>query len=129
MIKVNELRYKNYFMHNGLIVQISGFRTYSADTPLVRFENMGGEYGIKSLTPIQLTEEILLKCWFIHKNVYTCLVDGYKEYYISINGLIFYSDGTNNFKTAECNGIIIYSLHQLQNIYFALTGEELTVKL
>ena len=123
MIKANELRYKNYFMHNGLIVQISGFRTYSADTPLVRFENMGGEYGIKSLTPIQLTEEILFKCGFtrfgksfrlntfeyctLSKNL---VIHGHGGYY---TGLIFK----------------IQYVHQLQNLYFALTGEELTVKL
>ena len=122
MIKANELRHKNYFMHNGLIVQISGFRTYSTDTPLVRFEMMGGEYDIKSLVPIPLTEEILFKCGFTRFGK-SFRLNTFEYCPISKNLVIH---GHGGYYT----GLIlkIQYFHKLQNLYFELTGEELTIK-
>lgn len=81
--------------------------------------------------PIELTEEILLKCGF----------------YLPKNSLVYRFDLNNEEnKTTlqvwkECNcfsicrlGMSAFSvelnyLHQLQNLYFALTGEELEINL
>ena len=133
MIKTNELKHNGYFNHNGLIVQISGFRTYSTDKPLVRFENTGGEYGIDTLQPIPLTEEWLLKAGFTS--------DDYKKGYIGIdvhneNGMstdfvLSYPGRMGEWQKYfvwEFNNYMfnkIEFVHELQNFYTAMTGYEL----
>lgn len=121
MIKTNELKHNGYFNHNGLIVQISGFRTYSTDKPLVRFENTGGEYGIDTLQPIPLTEEWLLKAGFkaigIDGNRWILKYKINNPFTIESYNYIFYSP--------ICTWIEFKYVHELQNLYFALTGEEL----
>lgn len=66
--------------------------------------------------PIPLTEEWLLKFdW-----------NGYKQFcinsYFSIDtkGCLWYC--------GDFTGIVLEYIHQLQNLYFSLTGEELTIK-
>lgn len=101
---------------------------------------------IHSVKPVPLTEDLLLKCGFEAID-YGDKYDpddefaGYFEYHLNIG--IFYrnlickpSGGWycyvqdvdmiegNNIKTKN-----IYYLHELQNLYFALTGKELEVKL
>lgn len=76
------------------------------------------------LAPIPLTEEILLKCGFIDY--------GYLELIVSE----FLSIIWLGYLSIELEGVIhavndrnkIY-LHQLQNLYFALIGEELEINL
>ena len=77
--------------------------------------------------PIKLTEEILLKCGFYKT--------GITELYLltdTINISWIEEDPT----VIEINSANIYSyivncefLHQLQNLYFALTGQELEINL
>ena len=80
--------------------------------------------------PISLTEEWLLKFGFIrHHNDYS-------------NGIIYIKNVPNNteFEWGVYpnelgsgiqieNRILLHYVHQLQNLYFALTGEELTLNL
>lgn len=84
----------------------------------------GGEleviYSFNDLEPIPLTEEILEKCGFEK--------DEPKGWYRK--GFMDLFDG-NPFHYASGNNLcpdILY-LHQLQNLYFALTGEELNINL
>jgi hypothetical protein len=81
--------------------------------------------------PIQLTDEILLKCGFKKGD----------EYYLSPSD--YSTEGFVDmmcFNLKECEFIIdmsqysgysvsIKHLHQLQNLYFALTGKELQITL
>ena len=85
--------------------------------------------GAFDYTPIQFTEERLLKCGFELQNQYTYVVDGFKVYTIDINGLTFYCDESNNFETVECNNIKFKYIHQFQNIYFDLTEIEAEIDL
>ena len=89
------------------------------------------EFGWNEVKPIPINKEWLLKLGFEgneHNKNYnlkdTIYVDlGNKEApfcYIEVEGL----DSINDFSVTH----IIY-VHQLQNLYFALTGEELNVKL
>ena len=78
----------------------------------------GGQVSLP-FEPIPLTEEILLKCGFEYDGDGIYGVDNvYYDFYFSKTGVVV--RGLNNK---------IYHLHQLQNLYFALTGEELTIKL
>jgi len=66
--------------------------------------------------PIPLTEEWLLKFGFYKSNV-TARIDLYPE----DDGVYFY------FNIDPAKRVKIEYVHQLQNLFFALTGEELTI--
>jgi hypothetical protein len=78
----------------------------------------GAHYGL--VNPIPLTEEWLLNFGFIKNSTSWTNWEkptAVKEVRVSIhNKYLFY------------NGRMIKFIHQLQNLYFALTGEELTTK-
>jgi len=104
-MKSNELRIGNYYDNNGRIMTI---------TPSVIQDVFESERVWCKQIP--LTEEWLLKFGF---NGW----DLYKYTLIRTNG---------NFFVEGCNEPIaknIYFVHQLQNLYFALTNEELKINL
>lgn len=113
-MKIQELRIGNWFIdYSGKPSQwsLEHFELLTLEKNRPDIDEM-----IKS--PIQLTEEILLKCGFQPKYF------GIKTYYSPLMELDhdFYLMGVDY-------GVKIKHLHQLQNLYFALTGEELEVKL
>jgi len=79
----------------------------------------------EAISPIPLTEEILLKCGF-DENMVLSTIEGEIRYY---------GDGDINIGGEDsCTLGMVYIakckyLHQLQNLYFALTGKELEVEL
>lgn len=75
----------------------------------------GASYDV--LEGIPLTEEILLKCdWGNYKPNF---FNSYFE--IDTKGCVWYC--------SDFTGIVIKFIHQLQNLYFSLTGKELSIKL
>jgi len=134
MLKANELRVGNIVstvkLNNGIV------RGITDEKIMVKFKDSTISSNIDFFYPIPLTEEILLKCGFDEKS--TCLskmlntADTYleirernNEYYVSIYQFTESSYDDNN--TVFLNKI--NHIHQLQNLYFALTNEELTIKL
>ena len=88
-------------------------------TTLVNFD----KYPKTSYHPIPLTEEWLDKFGFIHNGMWW---DSSQEYFELDTFKDSYVMGINS---CEYNhGIEIKHVHQLQNLYFALTGEELKIK-
>lgn len=89
-------------------------------------------FHISNLTPIPLTPEILEKCGFV-KGLDTF---GLKNWFINYLGFALSNapDDVENPNDWYLKQDIdkpqyitfVKSLHQLQNLYFALTGEELT---
>ncbi len=77
---------------------------------------------IERFDPIPLTEEWLLKFGF----EYTRILCGFNQYRNKILELSITPNGYEIFFTYKW--INIKYVHQLQNLYFALTGEELTIK-
>lgn len=74
-----------------------------------------------SYEPIELTPEILIDCGF---------EKGLDHFWYSPNieiGVLFHDSGLT--VTTQSVSRPVTHLHQLQNLYFALTGEELTVNL
>lgn len=85
----------------------------------------------EDLQPIPLTEDILLKCGF---SIITENSAG-KRYAYVVNGIYSSDLSFTYWTTTKEKGkffrgdLQLKSLHQLQNLYFALTGEELTINL
>jgi len=74
------------------------------------------------LEPIQLTEELLLKCGFELNN--GCFIFNNGCFELRYDNGSFYFIIENQHLYLEIN-----SLHQLQNIFFALTNKELKINL
>jgi hypothetical protein len=107
-MKANELRIGNLVEYGNDIEQITIHHLFGV---------MHGD----DVKPIPLTEEWLFKFWFryndglfIKENLVVFIYDGYCK--VVFGSLTF------------VDGVKIKHVHQLQNLYFALTGEELTLK-
>ena len=112
-ILASELRIGNWYNHNGRYEQVT------PNTILEVWESPR-----KWVQPIPLTPEILEKCGFV--------IDYQGDYMISFNGRVYYYGNGFIMKDfsikTKLNQFPIQYLHQLQNLYFALTGEELNFK-
>lgn len=79
--------------------------------------------------PIPLTEEILLKCGFEKDDIRD---QDYYEWYqkeFPIIGVLCQSSDKTYLFDENTDTLRIYYLHQLQNLTFALTGQELSINL
>jgi len=122
MINANELRIGNYLRIHGdpAPIQIGWFYLIAKGEELPPHE------------PIPLTPEILERAGFsidIYKgedhDVYT-----YSDEKITFDSNSHYGyQLLDNEQTPLVDGYYFKYLHQLQNIYFALTGEELAIEL
>lgn len=154
MINAKELRISNIvFDENKNIAVINGFRPYGTST---RCDEEEGCYllfdiifqdgtssknwtaDIVEMSHIPLTEEWLLKFGFEKEPMaYSRNIDlfgGGKK--LSFSGDYLYLVDSEKKNTTPTDIITIWNkdvikqfyVHQLQNLYFALTGEELTIK-
>ena len=105
-MKTNELMLGNYYLSFG--VDLKQVETLHKDKILIDFQ------------PIQLTEKWLLKFGF---------KKDWNGYFL---GMLSFSKTKHNEFMICVNDLPIQKIckyvHQLQNLYFALTGEELTFK-
>jgi len=121
-MKASELRIGNYVSQNG--EEIHGIVSLT----IHRFQ-----MGQIKLEPISLTEEWLLKFGFVNidkgNNNFITYTDSEHNYYLQID--VRKKDGKylildNSFDDLRAFSMIdIEYVHQLQNIYYCLTGEEL----
>jgi len=124
-LKSSELRIGNFIENTDS--QMASYMVVNAD---VIKQNEHSMYA--SLEPIPLTKEWLLKFGFKHQ--YKTIEDqDFFEIIIDCNFKLYVS--LNKMKVSICKKYVgnVYSkkidyVHQLQNLYFALTGEELTLK-
>lgn len=87
-----------------------------------------------SLSPIDLTPDVLRKCGFEDKNalkelLLSCPTGGVLTYqcYEGVHGVVYERDWEDDL--IEPHDLFITSLHRLQNFYYAVTGEELNFQL
>ena len=133
MINVKELRLGNYLLQK-LAGRISPVRCAFHHFELVSKE------GTKDLYPVLLNADILVKCGFEENLDYPLLPDARQFILVvpvigssrnEIHGFI--KNNKECFGRAIVNGLPasnnFYHLHQLQNIFFALTAQELPVTL
>jgi hypothetical protein len=125
----NKLRIGNYYLAFG--VDLKQVETLTKDKILIDF------------TPIPLTEEWLLKLGLFKITKKEDLWGNdeigvydfkgkirWSDFFITSNTLkdftLYVATIDDGMESAECLNNIIY-VHQLQNLWFALTGEELTI--
>ena len=129
-MKASELRIGNKAFYKEKVVEIasvSGIK-YSfgnQDITISTSDNSLLSVDILQLQPIHLTPELLEKCGLVYDGEYFTIKNSYLE-------LKPIEDGkfqlTINSAEYEAKSIVEY-LHQLQNLYFALTGRELEIDL
>lgn len=131
-INANELRLGNwmiYTMENGKWQYIECNLYHLAD--LVDNKEIGGCHPKESYSPVPITEQVLIDCGF-SKGKY-----GEQEQWLSKenerhNPYTKFSIGLINSPIygflfqIDITTVALQSLHKLQNLYFVLTGTELT---
>lgn len=119
-MKANELRIGNYVLVKYSTRPVEIKELTESD---VKLKNGFAEYS--QLTPIPLTEEWLVRCGFEYSHRI-----GSRSFYSIRNLYIEICQDTCAVYYTDKGELICYlkNAHQLQNLYFALTGEELTIK-
>lgn len=133
MIKTNELRVGNRLWPSRVIdpenIPLLGYKicaghiAYSDQQlnldwePIPLTEERLESMGISTMKDMPAKLTIAQRSFNLYKNLMRDASGRYKGYSLCMK--------TENGSTAH---IFIYYVHQLQNIYFALTGEELTIK-
>lgn len=139
-MNANELRIGNYYQDR--FGNCHKIETLSKSIFVDEYYDRGTPIG--AMIPIPLTEEILLKAGF-EKNDYTRFPT-FKLNRIEITNVEFFDEDKDgkefSFKQWRISGLYstdlfyfksyspnIESVHQLQNLFFALTGEEIKIEL
>lgn len=137
-IKSSELRIGNYILFREFYLEVMEKVVEITEERInIMFDDKQISILHKDVNPIHLTEEILFKCGFSKKyeQYYLIIHMGVAGHPIMIEFEIIGKDifgslwigAWDDYTKAIC--LDIEHLHQLQNLYFALTGEELDVKL
>ena len=134
-MNANELRLGNLMHYYGNDVTVMSISKESADfgyfTDSIGFTR---HYDVDFPKPIPLTEEWLEKFNFSRLDNEYWFNRDYPSYDLNLTGsfrrhyMDFDNDDSESFEIEDKNINIKY-VHQLQNLYFALTGEELTIKI
>jgi hypothetical protein len=129
-MKPNELRIGNLVYHNGSVIEVENVIDFCIN---MIFNNYSGsredQIDIEEIEPIPLNEEWLLKFGAINMSGWTGLKfdfevwDEKAEYTFELmDGILTLYHFDNRLKKIETPYV-----HQLQNLYFAMTGEELKI--
>jgi hypothetical protein len=133
MINENELRLGNF------ILQKVNTRIIPVKCTYQHFELIKNG-NAKDIFPLVLKVEILEKCGFVENKDYPLLPDA-REFVLALPVIgnnkneirAYIKNNKECFSRATLNNLPVsnnfYHLHQLQNVYFALTSEELKVSL
>ncbi len=128
MIDIRELRVGNYVHFNNELREVERLILIKVDN--LSFQHISLDYRnrvksyiqAKSATPIELSEK-----WLIAFK----LSQDFDRFYFKAHGndySVRISKTGGRLYGCGNNAIPIYHVHQLQNIYFDFTGEELTIK-
>lgn len=107
------------FMHNNYV--------YDIDGSLTRVSGDDTYFETNNYKPVELTEEWLLKFGFNYSfdKIFSILINDYSalEYDLNNKSIEIISKGFRSYLYRKCEYV-----HELQNLYFALTGSELEIK-
>jgi len=124
-MRINELRIGNYVLFgstNCKVIEIQEDCFYAENSSQEILKNTWAK-----LKPIPLTEDWLLNFGFVKSdNQYNRFEKGaIGVVLLENNHCVDIYDSYNEFHTSL---VLINYIHQLQNLYFSLTNEELTLK-
>lgn len=130
-MKNTELRIGNYFLYDNRIQVVNGVIDINGGYR-IDFKTEHKRKLVKYCHPIPLTEEWLLKFGFYTDNESWYYSLDFDKNQDTFKICPLYSNGipSGMFSVLNCMACVkkIQFVHQLQNLYFALTGEELTLK-
>lgn len=129
-IKASNLRTGNIiFVEKYGIVEVLGIEQHSTDGDILYVWREGMQYKhrvrIGDTTPIPLTTEILEKAGFI-KGYFTT---GDQNIFCDPEQGVILLQGNDSSTYDQSFNCVCKYLHELQNLIFALTGEELNIQL
>lgn len=116
MIQANELMLDNWVLESGIPTRIIAIDKTQCYTWQLRWT------ATANLQPIPLTPEIMLQCGFVKNNKQFIRVYNEQGNIITINDIL-------GVLTLSSYDVELSSLHQLQNLYFSLTGTPLIIDL
>ena len=123
-LQAKDLRIGNWIFKDKHF-QINGVNIGRAYNYII--DNDRDEYEIENIKPIPLTEEWLLKFGF-ERDVSDLIIEINNHSELSFDEDLDCYLSIDNGHEWNSTDINIKYVHQLQNLYFALTGEELTIK-
>lgn len=131
MIKANELRIGNW-VNVHFDNQVNAEKIQGVSNTEVLLYNIDGTWSFDEFSGISITPELLENCGFTNtyphheRNCFGDLISKYKLHGVSV----FFVEGRKlevSYASRELRHIEF--VHQLQNLYYALTSTELTVTL
>jgi hypothetical protein len=128
-METKELRIGNLFFIPGLNRYVKVSAIFKTHFRCEDYDGISFEESIRTnYNPIPLTPEILVKAGFENKSSTTDYIFEYGNFIIGgtrkrLFPSVWGEDGLQDY------GDLIEYVHQLQNLYFALTGKELTFDL
>lgn len=123
MIDLKDVKIGNWVQSNGKQMTISGIDRFSF-TAL----HDGKFYAMEDIDPIPITEEILLAMGFEWDDIRTHIDKTEKGLYKEFMMMLKTSDGKRWYAAPfgyPIQSARTYYVHQLQNLYFSISGEEL----
>lgn len=124
MIQANELRIGSWVLTKNLYAKVEGI--VDSENISIAIDGYNSlNLSINQIKPIKLTEDNIISCGFRHIGLYDNVYHS-DNFRIYLNkklkiGLLKLDHDSDQLE------IEIRSVHQLQNVYFILTGEELEV--
>ena len=148
MVNSIELKVGNFVLHGDIVVKVKNILDYginceiSEDVKITAFSRIP----FNELNPIKLNDEILLKTGFDYGHNGELILSLWKKNLskkLPIKNLCYFkgymylvNDSLNNSDEEQKTIIIwlsinsqLFTLHNLQNLYYSLTGEELKVSI
>ena len=132
MITINEIRIGNLISTDGAFCEVRAF-DYNEITVKFIDEPEIAKNGSKLYDPIPLTPQWLIMLGFVHEEQSAPSIAIWDEYYHNKhNEFVIQLGGTYEFDKdfyylGSCGKIYVKYVHQLQNLYYALSGTELTI--
>lgn len=119
--EIESIYMQDAYPSEGFICLINIELETEYDSPIAK-----SDYNNKNINPIPLTPEILEMCGYKYWNIDHNCTDPNDAYWVHPKMKF----AINNIKwTVQKLDIQIQYLHQLQNLYFALTGQELDINM
>ncbi len=127
MIDARELRLGNYVWnsYSGYMV-VSELRKESVYARRINF-TVGGSFLYENISPIPLSPEVLMACGFAHEEKESRINDMKVFHVYTLGDFTFNSNHGWWFNGKQLDHQPEF-LHQLQNLYYALTNQELNYK-